>query len=121
MTANNDKRIPAVNSIVTYAYRTIKDLACKKEEIKCNNIIKVKELKSLLPKILDRKYRLLIFEGFGFRKANALFNLISHQPDIDKYFLYAKDPFRSIFQLLITKREAVGLKHYNDFKTFIES
>ena len=26
-------------------------------------------------------------------KTNSLFNLISHQPDIDKIYLYAKDPY----------------------------
>ena len=30
----------SIDSIETYVYGTSKDLACKKEEIKCNNIIK---------------------------------------------------------------------------------
>ena len=30
----------SIDSIETYAHRTSKDLVCKKEEIKCNNIIK---------------------------------------------------------------------------------
>ena len=30
----------SINSIETYAYRTSKDLASKKEEIKCNKIIR---------------------------------------------------------------------------------
>ena len=30
--------------------------------------------------------------GSGSGKTNALFNLISHQPDIDKIYLYAKNP-----------------------------
>ena len=30
----------SINSIKTYAYRTSKDLVCKKEKSKCNNIIK---------------------------------------------------------------------------------
>ena len=30
----------STDSIETYAYGASKDLACKKEEIKCNNIIK---------------------------------------------------------------------------------
>ena len=28
-------------------------------------------------------------------KRNLLFNLISYQPDIDKLYLYAKDPYRA--------------------------
>ena len=38
-----DKRIQSIYSIETYAYGTSKDLVCKKEEIKCNNIIKQDE------------------------------------------------------------------------------
>ena len=34
------KRIRSIDSIETYAYEMNKDLVCKKEEIKCNNIIK---------------------------------------------------------------------------------
>ena len=30
----------SIDSIETYAYEICKDLVCKKEEIKCNNIIK---------------------------------------------------------------------------------
>ena len=29
------------------------------------------------------------------REKNALFNLISQQPDIDKIYFYAKDPFEA--------------------------
>ena len=39
--------------------------------------------------ILDHPYRIL--RGSGSGKLNSLFNLISHQPDIDKIYLYAKD------------------------------
>ena len=37
--ANDNKRIQLIDSIETYSYGTSKDLACKKEEIKCNNMI----------------------------------------------------------------------------------
>ena len=40
LSANDDKRIKPIDSIETYAQGTSKDLACKKEEIRCNNIIK---------------------------------------------------------------------------------
>ena len=36
----NDKRVQSIDLIETYVYGTRKDLVCKKEEIKCNNIIK---------------------------------------------------------------------------------
>ena len=39
---------------------------------------------------------------------------------IDKIYLYAKDPYEAKYQHLTTKREKVGLKHYNDPKAFTE-
>ena len=41
-------------------------------------------------------------------------NLINNQSDIDKIYLYAKDPY------LINEREKVGLNHFNDPKAFME-
>ena len=38
--SNDDKRMQSIDSIETYAYRTSKDLICKKEKKKSNNIIK---------------------------------------------------------------------------------
>ena len=35
-------------------------------------------------------------KGSGSRKTNSLFNLINQQPDIDKIYLYAKDPNETI-------------------------
>ena len=58
--------------------------------------------------------------GSGSGKTNALLNLINNQPDIDKIYLYAKDPYEAKYQYLINKREKVGLKHYDDPKAFIE-
>ena len=49
-----------------------------------------------------------------------LLNLINHEPDIDKIYLYAKDPHKAKYQLLINKRENIGLKYFNDSKAFIE-
>ena len=63
---------------------------------------------------------MLIIGGFGSGKTNSLFNLINEEPDIDKIYLYAKDPFEAKFQFLIIKRESSGLKHFNDSKAFIE-
>ena len=47
-------------------------------------------------------------------------NLINNQPDIVKIYLYAKDPYEAKYQYLINKCENVGLKHYDDPKSFIE-
>ena len=46
--------------------------------------------------------------------------MINNQQDIDKIYLYAKDPYEDKYQYLINKRESVGLKHFNDPKAFIE-
>ena len=47
-------------------------------------------------------------------------NLIGNQPDIDKIYLHAKDPFEAKYQSLINKRENVGINHLNDPKAFLE-
>ena len=44
------------------------------------------------PYIPDHPYRILITGGWGSGKTNVLLNLIENQPDIDKKYLYAKDP-----------------------------
>ena len=47
-------------------------------------------------------------------------NLTEKQPDIEKMYLYAKDPYEAKYQYLINKREGVGINHLNDPKAFIE-
>ena len=72
------------------------------------------------PYIPDHPYRILIVCGSGPGKTNALLNLINKQPDIDKIYPYAKDPYKAKYQFLTNKREKVGLKHYDDPKAFIK-
>ena len=72
------------------------------------------------PYIPDHPYRILIIGGSGSGKTNLLLNLIENQPDIDKIYLYAKDPYESKYQYLINKREGVGINHFKDPKAFIE-
>ena len=45
--------------------------------------------------IPDHPYRILIMGGSGPRKTNVLLNLIENQPDIDRIYLYAKDPYEA--------------------------
>ena len=45
---------------------------------------------------------------------------IVNEPDIDKIYLYAKDPNEAKYWLLINKRENTGLKFLNVSKGFIE-
>ena len=39
LSSDDDKRMQSIDLIETYACRMDKDLICKKEQIKCNNII----------------------------------------------------------------------------------
>ena len=80
----------------------------------------IKEHNPNWPKIPDHPYRILITGGSGSGKTNALLNLINNEPDIDKIYLYGKDPYKAKYQLLINKRESTGLIYFNDSKTFIE-
>ena len=72
------------------------------------------------PEIPNHPYRILIIGDSGSGKTNALLNLTDHKPDIDKIYLYAKDPYKAKYQLLTKKRESTGLKYLNDLKAFIE-
>ena len=47
-----------------------------------------------------------------------MLNLINNHLDIDKIYLYAKDPYQKN-KFLINKRENLALKHFNDPKAFI--
>ena len=70
--------------------------------------------------IPDHPYRILIVGGSGSGKTNALLNLINNQPNIDKIYLYVKDPYQAKYQYLINKRKKVGLNHFKDPKAFME-
>ena len=72
------------------------------------------------PYIPDHLHRILVIGGSGSGETNVLLNLINNQPDIDKIYLYAKDPYEAKYQHLINKREKVGLIHFNDPKGFKE-
>ena len=68
------------------------------------------------PYIPDHPCRILIIGGSGSGNTNVLLNLIKHQrPEFDKNYLYIKDPFESNYQLLINRREKVGIKTLEDY------
>ena len=63
----------------------------------------------------------MIISGSGSGKTNVLLNLIKKQrPDIDKIYLWIKDPFESKYQLLFSEREKVGIKELKNPKAFID-
>ena len=63
------------------------------------------------PDIPDYLYQILIIGGSSSRKTNALLNMITNEPDIDKIYLYAKYPYKAKYQLLINKRENTGFRN----------
>ena len=65
------------------------------------------------PYIPDHPCRILINGGSESGKTNLLLNFIENQPDIDKIYLYAKDPHES-------KYHFIKINHFNDPKAFIE-
>ena len=69
------------------------------------------EHNSKWPYILDHLRRILIAGDSGSGKTNALLNLIHNQPDIDKIYLYAKDPHEAKYQYLIN--------HFKDPRAFM--
>ena len=71
--------------------------------------------------IPDHPYRIFIFGGSGLAKTNVLLKLIKNQrPGIDKIYLCAKERFESKYQLLINRREKVGMKKIKKSKAFID-
>ena len=72
------------------------------------------------PYIPDHPYRILIIGGSESGKTILLLNLIENLPEIEKIYLYVKDPYESKYQYLINKREGVGINHFNDSKAFID-
>ena len=80
----------------------------------------IKEHNPKWPEISDHPYLILIIRGSGSGKTNVLLNLINHEPDTDKIYLYAKDSYEAKYQLLINKRKSTGLKYLNNSKAFIK-
>ena len=72
------------------------------------------------PQIPDYPYKMLIIGGSGSRKTNSLFDLIIQQTDIDKIYLFCKDPYEAKYQFLINKKVSTSLNYFNDSKSFIE-
>ena len=68
--------------------------------------------------IPDNPYRISIIAGSGSGKTNVLWNLLKHQrPDIDKVYLYIKDPS---INYLLTEEKKQELKIKKKAKEFID-
>ena len=79
----------------------------------------IKEQNPNWPEIPDRGYRILIIGGCGSGKTNAQLNLIDNEPDIDKTYLYVKDPSETKYKLIMNQGNT-RLKYFDDSKAFIE-
>ena len=123
----------ACYGVILYPYgidpwRTCKAKLMKHSKTKLNIVINFDQVTGKntqrhsprLPQISNHPYRSLIEGASGSVKTNILLNLIGHQPDTDKIYLYAKDLYKYQYQYLINKREYVGLKHFKNPKTFTE-
>ena len=116
------------DGITSYPYGTSAGKVCKTELLSKYKMINFDnytnenktEHNSKWAHIPDRPDRILIVGGSGSGKQNALLNLINSHPDIDKIYVYAKDPYEAKYQYLINKREEVGLDHFKDPKAFTE-
>ena len=119
----------SIDLIETDASGTSKDLVSEKEENKCNNINKTIQKTINVDDVLKEEtkehsnwsqipdpYIILRIRG----SASGKRNLLSQQPNIGKVYLYAKDPYEAKYQFLIHNKQSTGLKHFNDFKAFIE-
>ena len=90
--------------------------------IKFDDVTKenIKQRNPNWPQISKHPYRILIIGSSGSGKTNSVFNIINPQPDFNKIYLYAKDPYKAKYQFLINKRESIGIKHFNNSKAFVE-
>ena len=68
------------------------------------------------PYIPNHPYWILIIGGSGSGTTNVLLNLMNDQmlyqmlyqrPDVNRIYLYVKDPFKSKYQLLLNRKEKV--------------
>ena len=76
--------------------------------------IKIKQEIMQIGHMFQTIHKILIIGGSGPGITNALLNLINHQLDIDKIYLYAEEAkyaYEAKYQFLIKKPEKVSLKH----------
>ena len=76
--------------------------------------IKIKQEIMQIGHMFQAIHKILIIGGSGSGITSALLNLIDHQLDIDKIYLYAEEAkyvYEAKYQFLINKPEKVSLKH----------
>ena len=102
LSRNDDKRLQTFDRITSYPHGKSAGKVCKtaikQSKYKMINFDDYTnenkiEHNSKWLYIPDHPYRILIVGGSRSGKTNALLNLINNKPDIDKIYLYAKDPY----------------------------
>ena len=73
------------------------------------------------PYTQQRPFRILIIHGSRLGKTNVLLNFKDQRIDIDKVYLHVKDLFESKYQLLINRREKLGIRHKKSPKAYIDN
>ena len=76
--------------------------------------MKVKQETMQIDHMFQTIHKMLIIGGSGSGITNALLNLINHQIDIDKIYLYAEEAkyaYEAKYQFLIKKPKKVSSKH----------
>ena len=122
LSANDDKRLQTYDGITTYPHGTNAFKVCEGEMLN-NKIFILWNIKMInfdnyvnenktkhnknWPYIPDHPYRTLIIGGSGSGKTNLLLYLIENQPDFNKIYLYAKDPYESKYQYLINTKSVL--------------
>ena len=77
---------------------------------KYNKSVKINQNPSW-PHIPAHRFGILIFASAGLGKTNVLLNLMKNQqPDYDKIYLEAKDPFESKYNCILTGGKKLDLK-----------
>ena len=62
------------------------------------NDVRKENITQIGHKFLVNLDRIFLIGGSGSGKTNSLFNLISYEPNIDKIYLHAKDPYEVKYQ-----------------------
>ena len=70
------------------------------------------------PQISNHPYKILVICYSGFLK--CFIKVVRHQLYFIELYLYVKDPYEAIYQLLTNKQKETGIKHPKDSKAFIE-
>ena len=110
LSSNDDKRLQTYDRITTcpYILLIITLMKIKQNIIQSGHIFKIIHVEYSLQVVLEQQ------------KKNPLLNLINNQPDINKIYLHAKDPYEAKYQCLIDIREKARLSYYDDPKAFME-